>query len=40
MLILNIEREIVFNGRQGVVTWFHPKVGLMPPQQDGAPPWP
>jgi len=38
MLILSLEREVVFNGRQEEVTWFHPKVGMMPPEQDGGPP--
>jgi len=31
MLILDVAREVVFSGRTGQVTWFHPKVGMMPP---------
>ncbi|MDP6778781.1 MAG: hypothetical protein QGI83_18645 [Candidatus Latescibacteria bacterium] len=35
MLIVDIDREVVFNGRRGDVTWFHPKVGMMPPEREG-----
>ena len=38
MLILDVKREVVFNGRASDVTWFHPKVGMMPPRQAGDPP--
>ncbi len=38
MLILDVKREVVFNGREGDVTWFHPKVGIMPPEREGGPP--
>lgn len=37
-LVLSVEREVVFNGRQGAVTWFHPKVGMVPPEREGDPP--
>ena len=38
MLILDIERETVFPGRSAEVTWFHPKVGMMPPTVEDGPP--
>ena len=35
MLILGVEREVIFNGRKHGVVWFHPKVGMMPPEREG-----
>ena len=38
MLILDIVRQVVFTGRKAGPTWFHPKVGMMPPLREGDPP--
>ncbi|MDA0746048.1 MAG: sialidase family protein [bacterium] len=38
MLVLDASHEMVFNGREGEVTWFHPKVGMMPPENESDPP--
>jgi len=37
-LVGRIERQILWNGRQGGTTWFHPRPALLPaPNQNGTP---
>ena len=38
MPILTIDRNMLFNGRNSDITWFHPKVGFMPGRTPDQPP--